>query len=1682
MPKIVQCLGAASTVSQKATLLNVLFTSLKPWVAPDRESIDQDAMRKEYGFDTNPELEQFICDVFIDLFASEQRLVAVSPISGIPLNQILSSDASTAYANSDYYDATLSAVKLLSGGGFDQRITFFPFLVASHCTNSEVSQPASGQLKRVKMDLEDAGVVEKLHSVAWTYSNKPLILAHVIRLISKSRVGVDRDPVKLIDLGLDSRHLDCTSAALELIRAVIKFSPEKITVDFAKSLVDKTTHFIKSTGWPTLGVHDAKTSAMRGKAYELLGALMRQVPGVMTDISQLAFLFEGLEKDVPDMKSSIQDALAEVLPISSSLNDEMKQSLKTTLLEYLADPEYNQACKYVAVRYAVRVTPFSDPVGRMICLLGLHHLNRADVIEEARRGLHPHWHRLVNSQYNSGESADVEFPKFANLLNTFNETQEMLRSKRIASTIFEYSTTVFNTSMSFLEKMLAIEAAQYSGNQTILTIDENWDSRIGTAIALDKDTRDAIRAYLGSQVASNQDLKSFIDTVYTGVTTLQDPSEVCEVWTRILSQSPPSIISTLVETLSSIMTLIEREKTVVRESAAKVLGIVGTCDKVPFSEIISMINSIQFSEEQTSLTSSDKIQGRILTVAAVLSRLSFRNRLDSLVAEAPNMVKDAIEAIIDKLTNAATDSGIVNACCDAIYQLSLSGLVSRNQSLRERLVGLAKKDQEKAVLALGALSVSDKADQKMYVDSILEICTSKHVEFMFSSGEAITLAAANWSSTITDRTLDIQGVELNVSTSYSSEIAAYTVEKVLESCKSSRPSVRKFSCLWLLSLSQYCGKLAEVRERLEKIHLCFMRFLADRDDIIQESASRGLGIIYELGDENLKQDLVKGLVQSFTSESKNVQAGTVSEETELFEPGILNTGDGSSVTTYKDILNLATEVGDPSLVYKFMSLAGHSALWASRRGAAFGLGSILSKANLDEIFESNNRLSKSLIPKLFRYRFDPNSSVQQSMRDIWDVLIKDKSAAINDNFNDILEELLVGMGNREWRVRQASCAAMQDLLQGRQIERYQDRLEEIWRMSFRVVDDIKESVRNAAMQLCRGLTTSLVRHVDVSSGASEKRAKEILEKLIPFLTGNYGLQSDAEEVQTFALNTLLQLCKKAGKTLKPYIPSLCGEFIGLLSTLEPQSMNFLSLNADKYGITREDVDASRMASLRGSPMMDAVEQMVELVDDNLMNEFVTSIVKAIKRSVGLPSKLAASRVLVSLTVRKLQETTPYADKLLLASKSQLTSNNETVSQSYAISAGYICRMASQERVLEYADYLQQLYFESEDEHPRRVSAVAISAVAKHSGDKFDSLASAFLPFVFIATHDIDSGVREKFEQTWNDNTGGTGAIKLHIREIIDIVKRHLASRQWSVRQVSAKSIAEACNRIGDDSTVAKNLDALYDVLFEACAGRSWSGKEVVFDALVSLAVRTKSSVLENKDLFSKLNKVVTVEVKRKNKEYQREAIPSFGRYLKEFPQYELYDVLFEVGDIYLTSSGEQENEEDGDGDKTMTNNSVNSLETLRKEEDRNKVLKGVLSAFTPRGLNNDPLPDSIFKRVTGYILNVFTEADVSSIPLTWKTKLTVINGSISLCERFENIAEAEPYMDDLMKLWQLIFDNCAKDLNHERIRTDSAKCAKAFLSITPNTQRNAILGDLEKLRSAEKSTVVQAELNRVINL
>ena len=69
------------------------------------------------------------------------------------------------------------------------------------------------------------------------------------------------------------------------------------------------------------------------------------------------------------------------------------------------------------------------------------------------------------------------------------------------------------------------------------------------------------------------------------------------------------------------------------------------------------------------------------------------------------------------------------------------------------------------------------------------------------------------------------------------------------------------------------------------------------------------------------------------------------------------------------------------------------------------------------------------------HRFDPNTNVQRSMTDIWNALVKDTSATIDKHFDAIMDDLLISILNKEWRVREACCAAISDLVQGRKLEK-----------------------------------------------------------------------------------------------------------------------------------------------------------------------------------------------------------------------------------------------------------------------------------------------------------------------------------------------------------------------------------------------------------------------------------------------------------------------------------------------------------------------------------------------------------------------------------------------------------------------------------------------------------------------
>jgi proteasome component ECM29 len=436
--------------------------------------------------------------------------------------------------------------------------------------------------------------------------------------------------------------------------------------------------------------------------------------------------------------------------------------------------------------------------------------------------------------------------------------------------------------------------------------------------------------------------------------------------------------------------------------------------------------------------------------------------------------------------------------------------------------------------------------------------------------------------------------------------------------------------------------------------------------------------------------------------------------------------------------------------------------------------------------------------------------------------------------------------------------------------KYEKYLTQVWDKCFKVLDDIKETVRVAAGALARVLTTILTRSLEAGD-ASVKSANAQLTRVLPFLFSTSGLESSAEEVRLFSVQTLLQIVKKANATtLNPHVPELVERLLGLLSSLEPEAVNYLHLNAKKYNLTEQKIDDMRLQSVRSSPLTESIERCLDLADAPTMTLLIPRLEAAMKSAVGLPSKVGCSRVLVTLATRHRFVFNPFADQMLRLIHKQIHDRNETVSSSYAAAAGYLARLASDKQLLATIAFTHKLYFESEDnsEKNRLLAADMIRAISLHATDRFTALSASLLPFIYLAKHDSDEATRKLFAESWDDHVAGPRTVALYLNEILALVTQHLESRQWAIKHASAKTVANAVLAI-TSAVGSENLDpvaakAVWPVLDKALAGKSWEGKEVVLEAFVRFVERGEGywKAEGNAGVAREMEKVATREGKR----------------------------------------------------------------------------------------------------------------------------------------------------------------------------------------------------------------------------
>lgn len=267
-------------------------------------------------------------------------------------------------------------------------------------------------------------------------------------------------------------------------------------------------------------------------------------------------------------------------------------------------------------------------------------------------------------------------------------------------------------------------------------------------------------------------------------------------------------------------------------------------------------------------------------------------------------------------------------------------------------------------------------------------------------------------------------------------------------------------------------------------------------------------------------------------------------------------------------------------------------------------------------------------------------------------------------------------------------------------------------------------------------------------------------------------------------------------------------------------------------------------------------------------------------------------------------------------------------------------------MLRLSSHSKKLYFNADDAAKRQVSAEIVYAVSKFANDRFNAMASVFLPFVFFAKHDLEESVREQFEKTWSENVGGSRAVMLYAQEITDLSIQYLESPKWTIKHSAALTIADVAASSGTDIT-GPNAAIIWPSLEKSLSLKTFDGKEKVLEAFVKFVKEGRSLWGEEPVIAAQMKKIAVREAERNNDNYRPNAFICLGEYAEARTDIDMFEDVYAVVGTLL--------EELHDEDKMDTSGDEKSGGKSHEPETITAGITALFRAINIKHLDPSPL-------------------------------------------------------------------------------------------------------------------------------
>ena len=354
-----------------------------------------------------------------------------------------------------------------------------------------------------------------------------------------------------------------------------------------------------------------------------------------------------------------------------------------------------------------------------------------------------------------------------------------------------------------------------------------------------------------------------------------------------------------------------------------------------------------------------------------------------------------------------------------------------------------------------------------------------------------------------------------------------------------------------------------------------------------------------------------------------IELGLSPDATAALARGVQNrdVSNDNGFGVYTTACKVAKKTGDSSVVFAVLALI--------QRDPSFGIGEtstlrLIYQAPMTHIEKSK---IKGLIPSLYLAKHDPSPPVKALMKQLWESLV------IKPGFQkllttlqvEVIKYLCLSLSSKQWRDREASCAALEAFLPLRPWSVVRAMGEELWHAGTLVLDDIRDSTRLAAVGYMKVLSDQVLRACSPDeSGSSSLIVDDAVSFIMPILLDK-GLLAPSPEGRGFTLGVLVKLIKSSRAALKEWLVRLVSVLVESMSALEPKTLQYMQFHTARLQINDEELENMRVRLSRQSPMQEALDACLQSLGKRPLDvpDTARALRSQLQSGVGLATRVAA---------------------------------------------------------------------------------------------------------------------------------------------------------------------------------------------------------------------------------------------------------------------------------------------------------------------------------------------------------------------------------------------------------------------------------------------------------------------------